>query len=368
MKQKKLLIFIPSIEGGGVEKNLYIIANYLSQNISKVSLISCSVRQKKKFNNEINFISPFFSFWDKTTRRTKYLVCLVILIKEIIKDKNMLVFSFQANLYAALICHFFGIKIISRSNTSPSGWSKNFLKFFLYKLFLKLPNHIIVNSKNFKKEFQSLFKVKTQCIYNPLNLSEILFKSKQKIKNNFFKKNTLNILAAGRLVEQKDFMTFLKSIALLKSKINFKALIIGKGIEKKKLDQFILKNNLKQNVKIIKFQSNLYKYINKCNLFVLTSKYEGLPNVLLEAQALKKFIISTDCPTGPREILLGGKAGDLIKVGDYRSLSRKILNFQVNKNKKKIKNKISLGSKYLHRFDETTNLKKYLLAVKKFIK
>ena len=163
-------------------------------------------------------------------------------------------------------------------------------------------------------------------------------------------------------------MTFLKSLVLLKNKINFRALIIGKGTEKKKLDQFILKNNLKQNVKIMKFQKNLYKFINRCNLFVLTSKYEGLPNVLLEAQALKKFIISTDCPTGPREILLGGKAGDLIKVGDYRTLSKKILNFQVNKNKKKIKNKISLGFKYLYRFDETTNLKKYLLAAKKFIK
>lgn len=367
MKQKKLLIFIPSIEGGGVEKNLYIISNYLSKKISKVSLISCTIGRKKKFSNKIRFISPLFSFWDKTTRRTKYFICLLILIKEIIRDKNLVVFSFQANLYATLICRFFGIKIITRSNTSPSGWSKNFLKFFLYKLFLKLPDHIIVNSKNFKKEFKNLFNVSTQCIYNPLNLNEILFKSKQVFKYDFFKKNTLNILTAGRLVEQKDFITFLKSLVLIKKKINFKALIIGKGKERKKLKKFILQNNLKQNVKIIKFQNNLYKFINRCNLFILTSKFEGLPNVLLEAQALKKYIISTDCPTGPKEILLNGKAGDLIKVGDYKSLSKKILNYQLNRNKKKIKNKIILGSKYLYRFDEKNNLKEYLLAVKKFI-
>ena len=54
---------------------------------------------------------------------------------------------------------------------------------------------------------------------------------------------------------------------------------------------------------------------------MLTSLYEGLPNVLLEAQVLKKFIISSNCPTGPREILLNGKAGSLFKVGDYKKLS-----------------------------------------------
>ena len=65
------------------------------------------------------------------------------------------------------------------------------------------------------------------------------------------------------------------------------------------------------------------QYLNQCDLLVLTSKYEGLPNVLLEAQYLKKYIISTDCKTGPREILNNGKYGDLFKVGDYKSLKKK---------------------------------------------
>ena len=64
------------------------------------------------------------------------------------------------------------------------------------------------------------------------------------------------------------------------------------------------------------------QYLNQCDLLVLTSKYEGLPNVLLEAQYLKKYIISTDCKTGPREILNNGKYGDLFKVGDYKSLKK----------------------------------------------
>ena len=80
------------------------------------------------------------------------------------------------------------------------------------------------------------------------------------------------------------------------------------------------------------------KIILKSDLFILSSKYEGLPNVLLEAAVLKKFIISTNCPTGPREILDNGKGGFLFNIGDYDKLSKLI--YFVLKNKNKLKKKI----------------------------
>ena len=101
--------------------------------------------------------------------------------------------------------------------------------------------------------------------------------------------------------------------------------------------------------------------LRKSNIFILTSRYEGLPNVLLEAQALKTYIISTNCPTGPREILLNGKAGSLFKVGDYKSLSNLIISFF--KNKKKYSKKILIGYKNLHRFDYKNNLDSYLKEI-----
>ena len=104
---------------------------------------------------------------------------------------------------------------------------------------------------------------------------------------------------------------------------NIQLLIIGDG-SKKKLNDYIIKK-LSSLVKIISYKSNPYKYIKKANIFLLTSKFEGLPNVLLETQVLKKYIISTNCPTGPREILMNGKAGDLVRIGDYKSISKKIL-------------------------------------------
>ena len=99
------------------------------------------------------------------------------------------------------------------------------------------------------------------------------------------------------------------------------------------------------------------------DLFILTSKFEGLPNVLLEAAVLKKFIISTNCPTGPREILQNGKGGFLFKIGDYKSLSEKILNY--HQNKKKLKSKVNHNYKNLKRFDINKNLQKYYTEIKK---
>ena len=93
-----------------------------------------------------------------------------------------------------------------------------------------------------------------------------------------------------------------------------------------------------------------------------------MPNVLLEALALKKYIISTNCPTGPREILLNGKGGDLVKIGDYETLSKKILNYSIknNKLKNKLNKKINLGYQNLNRFDYSLNMKKYYNLIKKY--
>ena len=139
------------------------------------------------------------------------------------------------------------------------------------------------------------------------------------------------------------------------------------GGKKKKIIDYIVKKKLSSVVKIISYKTNPYKYIKKANIFILTSKFEGLPNVLLEALALKKYIISTNCPTGPREILLNGKGGDLVKIGDYETLSKKILNYSIknNKLKNKLNKKINLGYQNLNRFDYSLNMKKYYNLIKK---
>ena len=366
MNNKNLVFFIPYIGGGGVEKNLFLISNYLSTKINNIYICTTSNKYKNKFNKKIKFILPKKKIKENLYIRIKYFYCLIILFIFLLKNKNTVVFSFQANIYCILLCKILKIKIISRSNSSPSGWSHNFIKKIIYKKIINMADVIITNSKDFKKQMDKNFGIKSICIYNPLNKIEIIKKSTITCNFNFFnyKKKELKIINVGRLTEQKDQLTLLKSVKILKEKkIKFRLLIMGRGVEKENLLKYISENNLHKDIKIINFRENPFPILKKADLFILSSKYEGLPNVLLEAILLKKFVISSNCPTGPKEILLNGKGGFLFEVGNYKQLSQKIIFY--SKNKKFLKNKINLSFKNLNRFNYSKNMELYFRLVKK---
>ena len=151
-----------------------------------------------------------------------------------------MVFSFQANLYAIFVCKILNTKIISRSNSSPTGWSNNFFKKLLYKIGLNLADKLIVNSIEFKNEMKKKFSVDPIHIYNPLNQKEIINLSKKKVKK-IFKNDALKIINVGRLVDQKDQITLLKALKNLKYKINYNLIIIGRGKNKDIIENYTLK-------------------------------------------------------------------------------------------------------------------------------
>jgi len=361
MNKKNIFIFAPLIRGGGVEKNLFIIANYLSNYFNKISIISTSKEFKPKFNKNIKFITPKNNFWNKTkNRRLKILVCLYLLAKQLMLQRDSKVLSFQGNLYCCLMCKILNIKIILRSNASITGWSKGFLKRILYKAISNMADKIIVNSLEFQREYIKYFNLKTKFIYNPLNKKEILKNSKKKLNFPFYKKETINFINIGRFVDQKNQLLILKSFKLLKDKTNhkFKLLMIGSGENKNILLNFIKENNMNSSIKLINFKKNPFPYLRKSHAFILSSIFEGLPNVLLEALTLKKLIISSDCPTGPKEILDHGRGGLIFKMNNEFDLYKKIVFFIKNPNK--CKKLINHGHGRLKRFDYNKNLEQYL--------
>ncbi len=365
MKTKKLIIFMPSIESGGADKNLFIIANYLVEKFDNMKLITSSTKYKKILSKKVNFLAPQTSLWSQFGRNLKNFISLIILIKTLIKNKDSIVLSFQANLFAILICKILSTKIITRSNSFPNDWTRSNFKKFLFKKIYKLADVRIVNSIESKKKFLKHYNLTAVCIYNPLNLKEIINLSKIKKKNLFNNKVSLKLISVGRLSQEKDQLTFLKSILYLKNKISIGALIMGEGLLKKKLLEFIKKNKLNKIVKLTGYKKNPYPHIKQSNFLILTSLHEGLPNILLEAMALKKFVISSNCETGPREILLNGKAGALFRVKNYIELSNKILFFHKNK---KIRNKkIKFGYSKINRFDRRKNLQKYFKIISTLI-
>ena len=362
ISKKKLLVFIPSIEDGGVEKNLYIILNYLKIKIKDIHLLTFDNSKNNYFNNKIKIINPIFNFGFLKGRYPKYVLCLLLLIKTLIFDRNYLVLSFQANIYVLIISKIFNLKVISRSNSSSAGWSQNPIKQMIFSYFFKKADKIIVNSVDFKKEMDKKYQIKSSCILNPFIFKKIKNDSMIKTKK-IYSKNTLRIISVGRLTIQKDFMTMLKAIKLIKKR-KVELIIIGKGSEKNNLLKFIRNNNLSNNIRLIGYKKNPFKYIRQSEIFILTSIFEGSPNVLIEAQYLKKYIISTNCPTGPREILNNGKYGSLVKIKDYKSIAKIIEKYNYGS---AIKNKIKTGYLNTKRYDYQINCNKYYNLIKELI-
>ena len=140
---------------------------------------------------------------------------------------------------------------------------------------------------------------------------------------------------------------------------------MGEGKTKKKLIEYAKEKKFNKNLYIFNFKKNPFPYLLKSDLFILTSNYEGLPNVLIESMSLNKPIISTNSPTGPREILLNGKAGFLVKKNDHIDLSKKIKLFF--NNRKVFLEKKRFYKKSLSRFSAEESLNKYNKIIEKLI-
>ena len=140
-----------------------------------------------------------------------------------------------------MVCKLLNVKIIVRSNSSPVGWYHNWIKKIIYKKIISLADQVIVNSLEFKNQMETRLKIKAKCIFNPLNLTEIINKSKFRIKEKFY--NTgFKIINLGRMTDQKDQITILKAINVLK-KLNIRLLIMGRGIEKNNLIKYVKDNS-----------------------------------------------------------------------------------------------------------------------------
>jgi glycosyltransferase involved in cell wall biosynthesis len=129
------------------------------------------------------------------------------------------------------------------------------------------------------------------------------------------------ILGAGRLTEQKDFPTLVRAFARLRKERPARLVILGDGRQRGLLESLAAELGVAADVALPGFTPNPYAWMARARLFVLSSAWEGSPNVLTEALALGLPSVSTDCPSGPREILAGGRWGPLVAVGDDAALA-----------------------------------------------
>jgi glycosyltransferase involved in cell wall biosynthesis len=168
----------------------------------------------------------------------------------------------------------------------------------------------------------NLPRERIQVIYNPIVTPDLFHKSRASLDHPWFQEGEIPVfLAVGRLTAQKGFDVLVRAFAQVRKNRMARLVILGEGDERPALEVLVKEYNLEQDVEMPGFLPNPYAYMARASTFVLSSRWEGLPTVLVEALSLGTPIVSTDCPSGPREILMNGKYGQLVPMDNPLALA-----------------------------------------------
>jgi glycosyltransferase involved in cell wall biosynthesis len=168
---------------------------------------------------------------------------------------------------------------------------------------------------------------RVKVVYNPVITPSLLERARQAPDHPWFAQGQPPvILGVGRLTQQKDFSTLIRAFAQVQRRRAVRLMILGDGEERSALEALVAELGLAKEVELPGFRDNAVAYMAGSALFVLSSAWEGLPTVLIEALAAGTPVVSTDCPSGPREILQDGKLGALVPVADVAALAEAITN------------------------------------------
>ena len=171
----------------------------------------------------------------------------------------------------------------------------------------------------------ALPKEKVQVIFNPVARSGMAEQAAAPMDHPWFLPGEPPVLLGmGRLTEQKDFPNLIHAFALLRKRRDCRLIILGEGELREDLQDLIARLGLSASVSLPGFVDRPFSYMARAAVFVLSSRWEGLPTVLIEAMACGTQVVSTDCPSGPQEILEGGVWGRLVPVGDSAALAAAI--------------------------------------------
>jgi glycosyltransferase involved in cell wall biosynthesis len=203
---------------------------------------------------------------------------------------------------------------------------RNWIEFRELKRLFTEADGIIAVSQGVADDIHNRFGIparKTRVIPNPTVTPEIHQLAAQPVEHPWLKQKRLPvILGVGRFSKAKDYPTLIRAFALLRKQQACKLILLGEGRKRDQLLELAASLNVAEDIDLPGFEPNPYAYLRQADLFVLSSQREGSPNALIEALALGIPVVSTDCNSGPAEILQNGKYGPLIAVGDTQSLAR----------------------------------------------
>lgn len=326
------------MNGGGAER---VAVNILRQlNLKKFEITLVLVKKTGVF---LELIPSSIEIIDLKSKKTMF--SILKLRKVILLLKPDMVFSTLFRTHIAIDLALTKVKqrpkLIYRSQNSPKLLLKNnqlsgLMRFFLEKAY-RNANFIIAQTPEMKDEIEQLHGIEQKKIIvllNPID-SELINRKTQNIKNPF-DTDYINVVATGRLTRQKGFDILIKSFKeVVEKNSEFRLYIIGEdGGLKSDLEKLLASLNLKKNVFFLGFQTNPYQYFYYSNLHVLSSRWEGLPNTVLENLYLNKPIVATRCIPFMSHLINEGDNGFLVDVENVSQLAKAILKYKSINNKK----------------------------------
>lgn len=363
---KCVAFFLYNLSGGGIERvNINLMRELVSKNYFVDLLL---VNKSGEFLNQAPAGVNIIGF-----NKNKAFTCLFSVAKYLwsIKPDVMLTAIPTINIVgiAANILSIFSTKVVTTEHmpvTLDEKYNASFAPKLAYKLYPFLypfAKKIVLNctesSKDFQKRFSTINNKKIKVIFNPVVSDEIyrLIQDKSEFQNFIDAQEDIPIiLGCGRLTFQKNFELLIKSFSLVRKSLKCKLVILGQGELYRNLQELCVRLDVKEDVIFTGYVKNPYAFMARSKVFCLSSVYETLPTVLIEALTCGTNIVATDC-FGVREILDDGKYGIICEDFSEEVMSKAIL--QSLQQDKKYNNHHSLKL-HIEKFSSKESAKKYL--------
>ncbi|WP_347888163.1 glycosyltransferase [Nitrosomonas europaea] len=323
-----IAIYLPSLRGGGAERAMVTLANGFADRGLKIDLVLAQAE-----GPYLSEVSPGVRIVDLQSNRV--LTSLPGLVRYLRRERPQAMLSAlnHANVIAVVARMLAGVPVrlvvSERNNVSLSGSSSKNLRsrvvLHMMRWAYRKTDGVTAVSGGVADDLANAINLprdRISVIFNPVVTPELIEKSRMPLKHPWLGEGKPPvILGVGRLTPQKDFVTLIRAFAQVRTVRNCRLVILGEGELRAELEQLVASLGVQDNVQLPGFADNPFAWMSRVRLFVLSSRWEGLPNVLIQAMACGAAVVSTDCPSGPDEILEGGKWGRLVPVGDEEALA-----------------------------------------------
>lgn len=331
-KTKRLALFLPSLHGGGAERVMLTLAEGFAERGLRVDLVLASAE------------GPYLNRVPEAVHVVNLGVSRVIkslpgLVRYLRREQPQALLSAldHANLIALVAKRLAASKascVVSVHSTLSveqrhvRAWRARLIPWLITSWYPGA-NKVVTVSQGVAEDLiqtTGLAPEKIQVIYNPIVIPDLLAQAQAPIPHPWLGADQPPvILGIGRLTAQKDFPTLIRAFARVREQRLARLIILGEGEERSKLEALIRTLNLQQDVALPGFVRNPYAYMGRAAVFVLSSAWEGLPGVLIEAMAVGIPVVATDCPSGPAEILHERTYGPLVGVGDDLPMAKAMM-------------------------------------------